>query len=52
MVLKHDKNGAPYHEPPYTDDEIREAAVRDNAPPVTIRRPTAARPAPTGRTGS
>lgn len=37
MVKKYDINGAPYHEPPYTEEEILETARRANGGVVAFR---------------
>jgi hypothetical protein len=37
MVKKYSINGAPYHEPPYTEDEILEGARRSNGGVVAFR---------------
>jgi hypothetical protein len=38
MVLKYSEDGYPYHEPPYTWNELRELEGRFNAPPVAVYR--------------
>ena len=47
MVKKYDVNGYPYHEPPYTEDEILETARRANGGAVTFSTPR--RPLPVSR---
>ena len=39
MVLKHSKDGLPYHEPPYSKAELRDLEARIYQTPVSITRP-------------
>ena len=39
MVLKHSKDGLPYHEPPYSKEELRDLEARIYQTPVSITRP-------------
>lgn len=44
MVLKHSKDGLPYHEPPYSKDELRDLEARIYQTPVSITRPVGQSP--------
>jgi len=50
VIKRYDVNGNPYHEPPYTEDEILESAKRMNGGVVTFSSPRPRRPK--GRKGS
>jgi hypothetical protein len=48
MVLKHSKDGLPYHEPPYSKDELRDLEARIYQTPVSITRPVGRAQQPPG----
>ena len=53
MVRKISKSGAPYHEPPYTDEEETDIYRRAAAGPVTVYRTNASfRPIPATKAGN